>query len=235
MTTQQIQKTAAALATTLTTTLDSQSAGRLLRAPRVFTASGPYVRAPGTSTIHVRMSGGGGGSGGASAGPGVVSVSGSGASGVGLDFWVTGVAVVDGTVTIGAAGAAGAAGANPGGSGGDTLLALASVTTAKGGSGGGGGAQNGAIGMAAGGNPLAGSTAGLPAVATPGDDGFIFSASAGGLTLSSRGGGGMMGTGGFSGTAPSGFGAGGQSVQAVNANVPGVAGTAGYLEIWEFS
>lgn len=210
-----------------------RGAGRLLRAPRVFTTSGVYKRAPGTAIMHVRICGGGGGSGGAAAGAGVLSVSGSGASGVTLDLWLSGTDVGDAIVTIGAPGAAGAAGANPGGAGGDTTFAIGSANyLAKGGGGGQGGNQNGAVAAAGGGNPGTGSTAGRQ-FAMAGDDGLIFSAAGGGTSLSSRGGSSAFGVGGF--PTPTGFGAGGGSIGAVNANVAGVAGTGGIAIIEEYA
>ncbi len=216
----------------------SAPAGTLLAVQKI-TASGTYTPTPGT-TLTIFEPSGGGGAGGSVAGGGTgAAAAGGGASGTTIRITVANPVV--GAVTIGAGGTPGAAGNNVGGNGGDTTIVQGVTTYIAKGGGGGGGMANQTAGtvIAAGGAPLAGSTATGWFAAEIGQRGRFY---AGSTWESGSGGGGARGIGGFgqigaiaAAAAGSGYGAGGAGAAATTTSAQGAAGTIGVLFAYDYA
>lgn len=219
--------------------------GSLLRV-QVFTASGTYTPTPGAKKAIVRGVGGGGGGGGCPATTSSQqSTSGGGQSGayaeVSLDSLLPSYAI-----TVGSAGTAGTKAPTAGGNGGATIMA--GVVTIPGGAGGYAGAAvtpTISVGSITNGAVYPTVSSGSLRVAFPasaGQPALILGASTnqakGGVGGSSPFGvGGQGGLGGAPGSIGLGYGAagGGCSQLASNNGDAGGAGSAGYLEIWEYA
>lgn len=116
------------------------SPGRLLSV-RVFSASTPYIKTPGTRKTRWRVIGAGGGGGGAAAtGSGQFSAGGGGLAGSYAETPLIDPPADNTAITVGAKGKGGAAGANTGTAGGAT--SVGSIISAPGGGGGVGGAAS---------------------------------------------------------------------------------------------
>ncbi|MGF6474898.1 hypothetical protein ABIE06_001718 [Pantoea dispersa] len=114
--------------------------GRLLNV-RVFSASTPYIKTPGTRKTRWRVIGAGGGGGGAAAtGSGQFSAGGGGLAGSYAESPLIDPPADNTAITVGAKGKGGAAGANTGIAGGAT--SVGSIISAPGGGGGVGGAAS---------------------------------------------------------------------------------------------
>ena len=217
--------------------------GRILLNRQVISATGTYTPTAGTNRVWLREVGGGGGGGGvANSSAAQAAVGAGGAGGSFVEVYIDpAAAVTGGAATIGAAGAAGANTGAAGGAGGDTSVVINGTTyTAKGGAGGGFIATS-VLGLAGGGGFVTGSSAGDFATGQqPGSDGFVLS---GAIATAGDGGSSPMGAGGTganvqgAGQAGHGFGAGGAGAVSINAAgaAAGGAGTAGLIDIWEFS
>lgn len=237
--TQQAQRTAADLATTV----DERSTGRLI-GRQILIGTGTYAPTPGTKVAYVRAIGGGGGGGGATPGAGAGAGAG-GSSGV-LYEHVIGLGstsgIFGGPFAGGAGGTGGTAAGGNGGNGGATTYTINGVTySAPGGAGG-----TGMVGVAGNGNanPNAPSVGTPPANCLPtyglGEPGIVvagtawFSGDGGGTTL---GGGGVLVGGTTAGNAgsPGGFGGGGSGAAASAAGRAGGDGGSGGILIEEYS
>lgn len=241
-TTQQVQKTAGALADTVA----GQASGRMLAAPILLTGSGSDMLPAGTCVVAFDGIGGGGGGGGAAGGGGGnIAAAAGGSSGVRLRKTIGTPGVPLSTLAYswsgGAPGAAGTAAPGAGGVGGDSILTVdGSSYTMKGG---GGGA--GAAGVAANGNymptPPAAGTSGV-AGESGYDQGGIGTMIGGGAWSSGAGGGTDLGAGGASvsgttaGNPGQGLGGGGSGAAASGAGTAaGGAGAAGGIWITPYS
>jgi hypothetical protein len=222
----------------LSTCLQGQH-GRMLDV-QVFTASGTYTPASGTTRAEVEVLGGGGGGGGASAtSSSQLSVGAGGGAGSYAKVIVASPGSV--TVTIGAGGAGGSAGAS--GSGG-SITSFGGLVSCPGGGGGGSGTvatgASGQIGIGASGAgcAVAGPSAEITSWGAPGENGFYFgnNVSSGSGAPSVMGGGSgntNMGNGGTTGSP--GAGGSGAGCPASCAGHTGGAGTQGIVIIHEYS
>ena len=212
------------------------SSGPLAR--QIFTADGIYVPTPGTTKVHVMMSGGGGAGTGSQGSPAGVSVGGGGASGAALDFFIDGGGPISGgPVVIGPGGISAIAG---GSAGGPTSVTINTVvyTAAPGSQG--GFALRALVTSAtiSGGTQLPGSSAvdvvsgdnGLPGIVTDLTTGHGGSGAGGAFGIGGRG---SLGPG--VGLIGSGYGAGGGGAFSTDTSFIGGDGTAGVVIIDEFA
>ncbi len=188
--------------------------------------------------------GGGGGCAGTSAGQQATSFGGV-SGGYALAEFVVDANIAAGlAVTVGAAGAAGGAGASNGGAGGTT--SFGARLTVAGGAGGGGGAGNGAttyVGARVRSSTLATVTGGTLLKNVLGMDGSAPMALSLDTTIGGAGGDTALGTGGppianqqgNPGSGRGAGGAGGSRPQSQGTSIPGAAGTAGALIVYEYA
>lgn len=223
-----------------------QAIGRYLGF-QVFAASGTYTPTAGAKTIQVEAIGGGGGGGGCAgttAAQQATSFGGVAGSYALVEFPVDANILAGVAVTVGAAGAGATAGANSGGAGGNTTFGTR--LSVAGGAGGGGGAGNGSgayIGNRVRSFTAASATGGSILKSVLGADGSAPMALSVDVTVGGAGGSTLLGTGGLPITNQQGNpgagrgagGAGGSRPQSQATAIPGAAGTAGIVIVYEYS
>lgn len=208
---------------------------------QTFTSGGTYTPTTGMAYCIIEVLGGGGGSGATTTtgGAQVSAVAGGGAGGYARKVVAAATIGASQTVTIGAAGAAGTVPGGAGGNGGTS--SVGAIVSATGGTGSAGSAAANQV-YAAGG---AGGTGASGDINLTGESGQPVIARDGMTTITGRGGNSLYGVGGITqsngdapiaGSAASGFGAGGGggNILAVQTQLAGGAGTAGYVVITEY-
>ncbi|WP_158781578.1 hypothetical protein [Pantoea sp. BAV 3049] len=213
--------------------------GRLLGPPKIFTASGNYTPTDGTKMIVVEVqgSGGGGGGSGTTGSSACSSGAGGGAGGYAMSLLTSGFS--DGVaITVGSAGSGGSASPGNGVSGGS--VTFGSFITCTGGGG----------GVATSASPPFSCAPGTPGTATGGN--IVNKSGSGGMSSlfpsvnsgsAGAGGSSQLGTGGYAttvnstGSAGTGYGAGGGGAfsSVSTSGKTGGAGSGGVVIVWEYA
>lgn len=215
--------------------------GKRLKGITRITASTTYNTPAGVTALLVRAVGGGGAGGSAGGGGSNYSIGGGGGAGAYGEVWVASPGASY-AVTIGAAGSPAAAGNNAGGNGGATSFgSLLNLGGGNGGNGAAGGTFSVGVGGGVGGSVTTGGDR-----SHDGDKGGRGIQVSGAFRASGRGANSPFGSGADdrvisntgtsnAGLAGSGYGAGGGGALAgTSSSQAGGAGTAGYVEVWEF-
>ncbi|MDE1006994.1 MAG: hypothetical protein OSB38_15135 [Paraburkholderia fungorum] len=206
-----------------------QATGRLLRVIRYASSTTPSYLAATTQVLAKGRGGGGGSASAAATGANQVSVGGPGGQGAYFETLITS-GFVGQPVTVGAGGAGGTGG-SVGSRGGTSSFMGASAT------GGFGGGSSGAstTSAVAGAQNIATASGGTISNVNGGGGSNSFAVAATGAQFGSGGAGGGDTQPGAAGNIPGSGGGGVAQTTASSGAIPGLAGAAGYVEIWEYA